>query len=94
MTEIRLLSRVSLSHDVEYSDVGGEIVILHLSKGLYYSLNGIGARIWALLEQSVLPIEIRDTVTREYQVDEGICTADLSVFFDELARGELVEVVP
>jgi hypothetical protein len=84
---------VTLARDVEYSDVGGEMVILHLSKGLYYSLNGIGARIWALLEQSVMPLEIRDAVTREYQVDDDICTVDLSVFFDELARGELVEVV-
>jgi len=94
VTERQLPSRVSVARDLVSSEVGPEMVILHLTKGVYYSLNGTGARIWALLVQSAAPAEIRDALAREYQVEADICAADLCAFFHELARGDLIDVIP
>ena len=93
MPHSELPSHVSLADNVIYSSVGTQVVLLHLTRGLYYSLNRTGARVWTLLEKRTAPADIRDALAREYDIELDACTADLSTFFRDLESGGLIEVI-
>jgi hypothetical protein len=73
-------------------DLDGESVILHLSSGMYYGLNAIGARIWGLIQAPRSVMEIRDTLLAEYDVDPARCESDLLILLEQLVAERLVEV--
>src|SRR5690606_27195557 len=49
---ITLAHRVSRSDQVMFQELDGEAVLLDLSGEAYFGLNGVGTRIWALMEGS------------------------------------------
>src|SRR5215217_9448214 len=55
-------------------------VLLDLREGRYYSLNGVGARIWSRVEKGLTPSQILDDLTRTYQVPAERLMADLTAF--------------
>jgi hypothetical protein len=74
------------------SDLAGEIVMLNLKNGSYYGLDGVGARVWSLIQSPQPVAAVRDAIIAEYAVDPDRCESDLLVLLDELAAAELVEV--
>ena len=85
-------SIVVAADDQISSDLAGEIVMLNLKNGSYYGLDGVGARVWGLI-QSPLPVAaVRDVIQSEYAVDPDRCESDLLVLLRELAAAELIEV--
>ena len=72
-------------------DLGGEAAILQLGSGIYYGLNPVGARVWALLQQPCPVREIRDALVSEYEVDGARCEHDLLVLLHALAAERLIE---
>ena len=74
------------------TDLEGEAVILNFDKGIYYGLDGVGARTWELLQSPVTVAEIRDTLVAEYEVEPGRCEADLRALLSELADAGLIEL--
>jgi Coenzyme PQQ synthesis protein D (PqqD) len=74
------------------SDLGGEVAILDLKSGTYYSLDAVGARLWSLLQEPRTVEEIRDVLVREYEVDDERCERDLVALLQRLADEGLIEV--
>ena len=74
------------------SEVGGETVILSLKNGMYYGLNAIGTRIWALLQSPRSVTDIRDVLLAEYNVTPETCERDLLRVIERLTDAGLVEV--
>lgn len=74
------------------SDLAGEAVILDVRSGIYYGLNEVGARIWALIQQPRSVREIRHTLLTEYALDSEECDRDLLHLFQNLAAVKLIEV--
>jgi hypothetical protein len=72
--------------------VGDETVLLDLSSGIYFGLDGVGKRIWESLTKGQ---SLRDAVAgivAEYDVDESQAQIDVVEFVSDLvARGLLVE---
>ena len=57
-----------------------------------YTLNGVGARVWELLDGQTPLDEIRDTIVEEFEVSPEEAEADLVAFVGQLARvGAVVE---
>lgn len=50
-----------------------------------YTLNGVGASIWARLEKPATPAELRAGLLEEYDVDPEVLAADLDKFITEMA---------
>jgi len=73
-------------------DLGDEVAILHLGSGLYYGLNGVGARVWALIQEPRSISDLGDAILREYEVDQPRCERDLAALLTALAKAELIEV--
>lgn len=73
------------------AEVEGEAVILGLADGVYYGLDGVGARVWELLREPRSLAELRDTVVAEYDVDADTAWRDLLELLGDLAARRLVE---
>jgi hypothetical protein len=87
-------SRVTASRDQVSTNLSGEEVILSVKDGVYYGLDPVGARIWALLQARHTLDEIADAVAGEYAVDRARALADLLALAAQLLDAGLIEVVP
>jgi len=87
-----LNTRVKCSEGQVAADLGGEMAILNLKTGVYYGLDEVGTRIWALLQESRTVSQIRDVILQEYAVDAARCEKDIVVLLADLAKHELIEM--
>jgi hypothetical protein len=72
--------------------VEGEAVILHMSTGVYYGLDAVGAGVWELLQtEPRTMIELRDEVCSRYDVGPERAEDDLRSLLDDLLAAGLVE---
>lgn len=74
------------------SDLGDEVVILDLDRSSYVGLDGVGARIWKLLEDGATIADLLETIVEEYEVSEEQFAADLPQILDELMARGLVQI--
>src|SRR3954470_22261076 len=74
------------------TEVDGELVALHIDNGTCYGFNGTATRIWALIEQPKRLSELREQLTREFDVDPEVCERQLDELLKELEADGLVEV--
>ncbi len=67
-----------------------EAVILSMHDGMYYGLDGVGARIWQLLQQPVTLGVVAGTIAAEFEVDEDQAFEDLVTLVRDLESRALV----
>jgi sulfur transfer complex TusBCD TusB component (DsrH family) len=89
---IRESATVLAAGDLLASAFGAELVILSLKDGVYYGLEDVGARIWALLQQPTTISAIRDALVAEYDVESARCERDVQALLQDLAARGLIEV--
>jgi hypothetical protein len=70
--------------------IDGEAVIVNLDSGNYYSLEGVGAEIWTLLEARASLEEIVKEMAAEYQVEPDTMWATVRDLVNELEHEDLV----
>ena len=76
------------------ADVGGELIMLDLSRGEYFGLNEVGAKIWELIAEPRTVSAVRDQLLIEYpEVTPDRIEADLLSLLSELVEASLAEVV-
>lgn len=83
---------IRIRKDVVFRDLEGELVLLNLATGVYFGLDPIGTRIWALIDDGRTAHEIVSTITAEYEVDAEACRADLEKFLATLRDNDLVDL--
>jgi Coenzyme PQQ synthesis protein D (PqqD) len=71
--------------------VGAEMVLLDYDRGIYYGLNGIGARVWQLLAGGATIDEVIARLTDEYDVARATLEADVAALLRDLEAKELVD---
>lgn len=77
--------------DVVWRLVDGEVVLLNVTTGLYYSLDPIGSRIWALVPAEGVSLGgVRDGLLAEYDAPEDQIDRDLAALFTHLIDTGLV----
>ena len=77
--------------DVMIVDLSGEAVILNMDNWVYYGLNGLGYRVWNLIQEPKRIDEIKSMILGEYDVDSEVCEQDLLAFICDMAGEGLVE---
>lgn len=87
-------TRVVVSRDQVSTNLSGEEVILSVKDGVYYGLDPVGARIWALMQERHSLGEVADTITAEYDVERDRALDDLLRLATDLLASGLIEVVP
>ena len=80
------------SSKVVAETIDGEVVIVNLQKGDYYSLVKSGAQIWSKIEQNFSQSQILQQMIAEYDDSEENITKNVIGFIDILKKEELVLV--
>ena len=84
---------VVVSDSQTSTEVGGERVILDLDRGVYYGLNEVGARIWAMMESPVTVDEIVTALLDEFEdVSRAECRDDVVNLLEEMEEQKLIRV--
>ena len=85
--------KVTISPDVLFQEVSGEMVLLDLSSESYFGLDEIGARIWQLLNDGSSVGEALDALLQEYEVSRETLEADVGELLGSLAEAGLISMV-
>ena len=72
--------------------LGDDAAILHIGSGVYYSLNPVGARVWALMQEPIPLQRLRDALLAEFDVAPERLDQDLRDLLDHLAAEKLIDV--
>ena len=89
---LTLESTVVSGKDQVSARLDDEAIVLSLDEGMYYGMDAVGSRIWELLQEPRTVVQIRDTITHEYDVDEATCERDLLAFLRDLETKGLLEI--
>lgn len=81
---------VAVTDEQVSCEMEGGQVILNLADGVYYELDGVGARIWELLQEPRSVDALRDAIVAEYEVESAECERDLRDLLADLARYGLI----
>ena len=81
---------LSIPDHVLSRQASGETVLLSLADEHYYGLDGVGTRLWELIESGTTFGEAVATLSAEYEVDPAVLTADLQTLLADLDRKDLV----
>ena len=74
------------------SEMGGEVIIFSPKSGEYYSLDAVGAKIWALVEKPISVSDISAAIYKEYDVQLEKCDRDVHNFIEGLKAAGLVQI--
>ncbi len=84
--------KIKISENVVWRDLEGEIVILNLTSGVYFSVDGVGTRIWMLMSERVATEEIVRKLISEFDVEETQLRNDMESLFREFASQGLIAI--
>jgi hypothetical protein len=70
--------------------IDGEAIIMNLSNGAYYSMDGSGALIWSLIEQGAAVGAIAERLARHYGLEPEAVHRDVERLTGELLAESLV----
>jgi hypothetical protein len=85
-------SRIRINDDVLWQELQGEAVLLNLKTGVYFGLNPIGSRIWALLADHGVIRDVIDAIVGEYDVEAPVCADDVIALVADMQKHALVTV--
>lgn len=86
----RASSRLRRSSAARGAATGDELVLLHLERGVYYTLNETGAWIWEQLEREPTLHELRDGLVTHFTIDAECAERDLVALITELEAESLI----
>jgi hypothetical protein len=93
MSALDFDATVVASRDQVAADLADEVIILGMRDGVYYGVEAVAARIWALVQQPVRLDDIVRTILAEYEVTEAKCRTEVLAFVTQLeARGLVTRV--
>lgn len=80
------------SETVLSREVGETVLLLDTRSGEYFSLEGVGARIWALCDGKRSSSEIGRAISAEYDEPLEVVSGDVLELLENLERQELIVV--
>ena len=92
MAEIELDTSVKRAEGFTTAPVRGDLMMLNVEQGAYYSLDSIAAEIWNMLEE---PSTARDLAARlepRYVVTREQCQQDVLGFLEEMLTSGMIQL--
>jgi hypothetical protein len=83
-------TRLAIPDHVITRAVGGSTVILDVQSGRSFTLDDIGSRVWALLEETGSIAGAVETLSNEFAADRAQIEGDVLALVQRLADGSLV----
>jgi hypothetical protein len=76
--------------DLINAEIDNEAIVLSVAQGFCYGLNGVGSRIWRLLETPTRISDLCATLLTEYNVDPDACERQVLDLLEELRTERLI----
>ena len=94
MSELHLTERTSLGipSTVLARKAAGETVLLNLADEQYYSLTGVGTRLWEVIESGADLGGVIHTLAGEFEVDRDVLVTDIHAVVGDLAANGLLVI--
>ena len=86
-----LQDTVRISEEVVFRELDGEAVLLNLGSGIYFGLNDVGTRIWALLGQDGALRSVFDALKQQYDEVPERLEKDLLELVEQMYSKGLVQ---
>ena len=77
-----------------FSNLGDDIVALHVQNGHCYGMEAVTARVWQLLAEPTDVETICTHLLEHYEVEPSICRADIERLISQFRSEGLVDAVP
>jgi hypothetical protein len=87
------LSQFIKKNHILSSALDDEIVMMDSVKGMYYNLDPIGSRIWALLDTPQTLESLCKIFMEEYDIDQTTCQQETEAFLQSLAERGLITIM-
>ncbi|MGH3997668.1 MAG: PqqD family protein [Pseudonocardiaceae bacterium] len=78
------------SADISARTIGDETIVLSLSSSRYFTITGVGTRLFELLAKDRSLEELVETIVDEYEVDPVAARRDIETFLDRLRHIQLL----
>jgi hypothetical protein len=93
-----LKARYEKDPSVVYREIAGEAILVPIRRNVadmdsLYALDGIGVRIWSLLDGQRTMAEIHESLLDEYEVKAEVLEADLADFIKQLTAIQAIKAV-
>jgi len=92
MNHVSLDTSLVVPDDVLFRVLDGEAIILNLETGVYFGLDEVGTRLWALITASGTLRHAVDVMAGEYDVDRSALEGDVLELAGGLLEKGLVQV--
>lgn len=86
-------AQLRIPDHVIWGVLNDEVVLLNLDTGVYFSLDGVGRRVWELLSEGVAADAMVQRLNDEYEVEPAALRIDIDSLVRELAAEGLVAEV-
>lgn len=88
-------TRLRINDDQIASEiVDSEAVLINLGTGMYYTLDGTGCEVWAMIDRRLTLAEMSDALAARYRVEQAGVLSDLTHLAGELLEEGLVRLTP
>jgi hypothetical protein len=84
--------KVRMLDDVVWRELADEVVLLNLTSGLYFGLEGTGGKIWRALADKGTTEAAIDVIAAEYDASREKIEADVTRLVDELRAKGLIGI--
>lgn len=78
------------SADISARTIGNETIVLNLPRSRYFTITGIGVRVFELLAEDRSVNDLVDAIVAEYEVDQAVARQDVEAFVARLRDEGLV----
>ena len=75
---------------VIHEAIDGEVVIVNVDKGLYFSSDGVGAKLWSLITGAESVDSLVKWASETYDAPADVVVQDVQAFVTQLQENELV----
>lgn len=75
------------------AELDGQVVLMCVASGRYYSVDPVGTRIWELLAEPRCPAQLEALLLEEFEINPEICRRDVDAFLETMLGFELIEVL-
>lgn len=91
-TDVDMSTVISRNDTILASDIGGEVVMMNVNTGNYHILEGVGVRVWSLLEEPAPLASVVETLQTEYEVDAKTCSDETTSFVRDMLACDVIRV--
>lgn len=89
---IELTNTVAPSSTAVCCDLNDEVVILDLSSGVYFGLQGVGSAMWHYIQEPRTVESLVEHLMSQYDISQEECAAKTIGFLEDLAGRGLLAV--